>query len=797
MAYLQRTLGSPTSSNNWTFSGWVSLNDRGADDFDYIFSYGDPGGSQGAGFAWRATNDSGNPYQAFYYNASSSFHQNDKYYDTSSYYHIVVKCTNGTITAYMNGELLSSITCATPAMASGENFYIGKYNGAFHTLEGRFNDCVFVDGQSLNPTAFAERDTATNGWKPQSPAEIRSTVGNFGNNGFFLTFEDADNLGHDYKTADRSSNNDFTETGGSLVATISGADNKFAKGNWLFNENGYSIFYDNGALRAYGNNTAHTICRSTHGLLSGKWYWETKRVGSDPRTAGICNEMFAPTGNYLGQNENGWGMYWDGSSMNCAHNGSVIATFSQAQTSEDILMWAFDADTGKLWMGLNGTWLNSGDPAAGTGNIWTTSVGNTSGMYFPAYSAFSSSKTWHFNFGDPTYSVTSPESDSNGEGKFSYAPPTNFLAICDKNFPSVDINPTDYFQTDNYTGNNGTSRLIETGFPTDLALVTAVSGSDTGFFHRMSDRALLNFSGNTYIDTSKTAVYQGAVNDYIAAFENNGFRVTKNGTGGANNSGSIYNYQAWRAGGQVSLVADSNGANVRRTTNADSGLCVLNYAGNGQSRDIPHGLGKAPKFLLLKGNQTSDWRCYHVGLGSATTLHIPNSQSSYIGTNHGYLRGTAPDATNLYLPNTSYNGHGNAWESNTNGVQYTAWLWSQIPGFSQFGTYRGDSSNRMHVTTNFRPALVVIFWISGSGSPGTNMRVFSEALMPNRTRDNQDVWYWSNAGGQIEQNGLDFHSNGFTVELCGDVNAGSSGNTYAYCAWASTPYIHGETAEGA
>ena len=35
----------------------------------------------------------------------------------------------------------------------------------------------------------------------------------------------------------------------------------------------------------------------------------------------------------------------------------------------DKIMWAWDADNDKIYMGLNGTWYNSGDPVAGTGNI--------------------------------------------------------------------------------------------------------------------------------------------------------------------------------------------------------------------------------------------------------------------------------------------------------------------------------------------------------------------------------------------------------------------------------------------
>ena len=46
----------------------------------------------------------------------------------------------------------------------------------------------------------------------------------------------------------------------------------------------------------------------------------------------------------------------------------------------DILMWAYDGDNGKLWLGLNGTWYASGNPETGSNS--THQNLNTSGSYF-------------------------------------------------------------------------------------------------------------------------------------------------------------------------------------------------------------------------------------------------------------------------------------------------------------------------------------------------------------------------------------------------------------------------------
>lgn len=46
---------------------------------------------------------------------------------------------------------------------------------------------------------------------------------------------------------------------------------------------------------------------------------------------------------------------------------TVTTTGTSGFATGDILMFAYNATSGRLWLGKNGTWFNSGDPAAGTG----------------------------------------------------------------------------------------------------------------------------------------------------------------------------------------------------------------------------------------------------------------------------------------------------------------------------------------------------------------------------------------------------------------------------------------------
>jgi hypothetical protein len=115
-----------------------------------------------------------------------------------------------------------------------------------------------------------------------------------------------------------------------------------------------------------------------------------------------------------------------------------ITTYTSAigARAGDILMGAVDADAGKFWIGVNGTWMNSGDPAAGSNNQITFT--NSTPDELQVYAGFgtSSSRTVNFNFGSGyfgTTAVTSANADANGFGAFEYAVPSGYYAICTKN----------------------------------------------------------------------------------------------------------------------------------------------------------------------------------------------------------------------------------------------------------------------------------------------------------------------------------------------------------------------------
>ena len=116
------------------------------------------------------------------------------------------------------------------------------------------------------------------------------------------------------------------------------------------------------------------------------------------------------------------------------HDTSYTSAFA---TNGNIVQIAVDVDNLKIYLGINGTWQNSADPANGTGGLSIGALSTTTdGFYYPAIGDFSSSAgTYDTNFGNGFFGTTAITSaGSNGNGSlFEYDVPSGFYAVNTKN----------------------------------------------------------------------------------------------------------------------------------------------------------------------------------------------------------------------------------------------------------------------------------------------------------------------------------------------------------------------------
>ena len=108
----------------------------------------------------------------------------------------------------------------------------------------------------------------------------------------------------------------------------------------------------------------------------------------------------------------------------------------QTVSQGDILQIAVDADAGKIWWGVNGTYVNSGNPATGANAVYTNV--STDQTIYPAYSVYAGSggtPLVSFNFGNGYFGTTAITSaGSNGNGSlFEFDVPSGFYALNTKN----------------------------------------------------------------------------------------------------------------------------------------------------------------------------------------------------------------------------------------------------------------------------------------------------------------------------------------------------------------------------
>ena len=373
------------------------------------------------------------------------YRTNRVFRDVSAWYHIVFRVDTTQSTAgdrirfYINGVQETSFSLSlTPSQdtdlemnVSGHTFRFGNYNSSSSWFGGYLAECVFIDGLSLAPTSFGEFDEdSPTIWKPKDVSGLT-----FGTNGFYLDFEASDNLGND-----ANGGTDLTES--NLAAADQATDtptNNFATLNPLAPANISSA--SEGNLKIVQSSSGGSAI-STIGFGSGKWYWEIEIDSQVTYTqlAGVIKEsqMEAAllTSFNVGANSGGWSYFLQSNTDNgkAFHNNSASSVYTTVSDG-DILSIAVDADNGKIYFGVNGTWVNSGDPAAGSNEVYSGLP--TDEIIFPAITNYlgtgSGTPTMLMNFGNPPFSISSGNADADGYGNFEYAVPSGYYALCTKN----------------------------------------------------------------------------------------------------------------------------------------------------------------------------------------------------------------------------------------------------------------------------------------------------------------------------------------------------------------------------
>ena len=529
-------------------------------------------------------------------------------------------------------------------------------------------------------------------------------------------------------------------------------------------------------------------------LNSGKWYWEIF-MAQPAGCFGVCESgkmpQLDPLGNYpvyfiTDDSEN------NTASVRAANNATGASITNKSPSgrfgNNKIAMIAYDADTGKLYYGVDGTWQLSADPANGSNPLISSISTRYGGAIVPFIGTTSSSATSKVvNFGqDSSFAgnkVAQGNQDGNSIGDFYYTPPTGFLALCTKNLPAVAVVPSENFNTVLYTGNATSRSITGVGFQPDFVWNKTRSASQNHFLYDVVRGASKDLRSNQ-TNTEGTS-------DAVTAFGADGFSVGSGNDGNENNQ--TYVNWNWKAGGSGTAVSESGSGNncvnaCTHSANADAGFSIVKYAGrnsdlsNGQHSKVTHGMGSnSPQLIIIKNRDaTDDWMVIGEGLNTSSDWdhrHL-NLNSTAAKSGSDYTGSTVPNSTHFFISNAD--------SVNTEGENYIAYCFASVEGYSAVGSYTGNGvADGPFVSTSFAPAFVLTKVINAvddwsiADYARSPHNVAGESLRPN------------SASTEDSAADIDILSNGFKVRQADSHRINYSGDTFIYIAFASVPFKFG------
>jgi len=754
-AYLTRTYTTPTNNKIFTWSAWIKRglisSASGGTTYYRLLS-----SNTNTDEAIRFSSDA---LQVFFNGTTSGNIQTTQLFrDTSAWYHVVVAVDTTQATAanrvliYVNGLQVTAFSTAsypaqnyTTSLNAAGSVYTSCAQSLIEYFDGYIAENNFIDGQQLTPSSFGQTDPVTGVWRP-----LKYT-GTYGTNGFYLNFSDnsastATTIGKDYS----GNGNNWTPNNISVTAGVTYdsmldsptpyADGGNGRGNypvWNSLTAGGLVTFSEANLKALSTSAAAPYnIETTMKTTTGKWYAEvTIAAGASNPLVGIGNNPATSA-----SNTDQYACYRTNATYATASMGASSSGTPATFTTGDVIGIAFDADAGTLVFYKNGTLQSGGF------------TGITAGNYSFVVRKDSAS-------GDGGYL-------NCGQRPFTYTPPTGFIALNTQNLPTPAIsNGLKHFNTGLWAGTGAAQNITLNPFQPDFIWLKARSTASYG--HYLTDAV----RGVTKYVSSHDSSVEATATDLVTAITTDGFTLGTSVVGNA--SGQTYAGWLWNAGGStVTNTTGSISAQVR--ANATAGFSIVTYTGTGANATVGHGLGVAPKMIFIKNRSSvQDWLVYNSIIGATNYLSLNLTIASTVGSTP--WNNTAPTSSVFSL--------GTAAQVNLNTSSFVAYCFSEVAGYSKFGSYTGtNAADGPFVYFGFRPKFILIKrtdavenWTIWDTSRNTYNATTTE-LYPNL------------AIAEANGGGLAFLSNGMKVTSVAGTNYNTNGATYIYMAFAENPF---------
>jgi len=773
-AYLARTpAGVGTSLTTWTYSCWVKRSALGSN--QALLAAGTDASDY---FNFELRSD-----ETLKITTGENGTTNDNlvatsavFRDLSAWYHIVLQwdMTNATSTDRIK-IYVNSVRQTLTGTIAAQNYTGTRFNRAFEHCIGRdragvgqysgyMADINFVDGQALTPSSFGETDSATGVWVP------KAYTGTYGTNGFWLKFDDNSGTTATTLGKDSSGNgNNWTPNNFSVTAGV-GNDSLVDSPTWYGTDTGaggevrgnYCTYnplqvmastpsFANGNLDVTANAGSWQGAAASLAVTSGKWYWENTiaalaGTGGDAFVGIARSDAVFTTANP--QNISGTIVYLR--SDGHKRIDGTDTTYGATYTTNDVIGVALDMDASTVTFYKN--------------NVSQGSISFSS-------SSLAGKAVLPFNI-----VITSPTQivSNFGQRPFAYTAPSGFKALCTTNLPTPVIGASastlanKQFDATLYTGTGSALTVTNAGsFQPDLVWYKDRSAASSNALFdaiRGVDKWL------TSNGTDAEATISG-----VSAFNSNGFSLGTNA--GGNFSGRSYVAWQWNAGNSsVSNTSGSITSTVR--ANQTAGISVVTYTGNGTTGTVGHGLGVAPKLVIVKNRTDAStyWNSYHASIGAGSAVDLNTTAAATASA--FYWNNTAPTSS-VFTVNTNGSGY-----TNVNTKNYVAYCFAEVAGFSKFGSYTGNgSADGPFVYCGFRPRFIMI-----KNSSGVANWTIVDTSRDTYNVANKRLFPSTSDAENTAANNCDILSNGFKIRIGSDTGANTSGSTYIYAAFAESPF---------
>ena len=327
--------------------------------------------------------------------------------------------------------------------------------------------------------------------------------------------------------------------------------------------------------------------------------------------------------------------------------------------------------------------------------------------------------------------------------------------------------PELHFQIKLYTGNSTDDTSItldgEEDMAPDLIWFNCRSHAEARVNHD-SPRGVLK---RLFYGTGDT---EASSADALQSFDANGWTMGVNDQ--LNSNTETYVSWCWK-GGTTAVPSGGSITPSAVSFSATSGFGVYKWTGTGANGNIAHGLGVAPKLLLIKNTEiTSGWQVGSTTIGFTKVIYI--NSTAIPDTSATVWNDTAPSATLFTVG--SNNG------SNKGSDVMMCYAFADVQGFSKLGSYEGNGKvDGTFVYTGFRPA-----WVMTKSFDSTSDWFIFDNKRAGYNPDNNQLWANRDAV-ESTQDMIDILSNGFKFRIATDPNVAE---TYIYMAFAEAPFVN-------